>query len=94
MIFTSSGTAAKATTDENPITLITLAKDELTTLVVIINEGSVAGDFSLDAGTTWARLPADCTLTLPYATNQNILVRRADGSVSASDLADLYGFAI
>lgn len=87
-MFKSSGETAVTTNSNTAVTLVTLAKDELTTSVTIINEGSVAGFFSLDGGTTWARLPADCSLTIPHETNQSILVKRvADGT----DLADVYG---
>ena len=87
-MFKSSGETAVSTNSNTPVTLIALAADELTTAITIINEGAVAGFFSLDGGTTWARLPAESTVTIPHETSKSIMVKR---TTDGSDLADVYG---
>lgn len=59
--------------------------------LAIINEGSVAGFFSIDGGTTWARLPATSSVVIPISTNApSLKVKRI---ASGTDLAGIWGWA-
>jgi hypothetical protein len=87
----TSGLAAKATTTNAAETLIAASSSESMNRLVIINEGAVAGFFSIDSGTTWPRLPANSTINLEglYVLNQSVQIKRvADGA----DLAGVWAF--
>jgi photosystem II stability/assembly factor-like uncharacterized protein len=55
----SSGETAIATTSDTAVTALAADTSQAyLTEVFIINEGTTPGFFSIDGGTTWARLPA------------------------------------
>ena len=90
MLIASSGTTATVTVGAGAADLITAQGFEFSG-VMICNEGSVAGFFSLDGGTTWGRLPVTSIISLDLrrlACN-SIKIKR-DG---VSDMAGVYGFA-
>ena len=92
MITLSSGETAKATTDDNPITLIDATDQETIGHLTIINEGGVAGFFSVDGGETWLRLPANGARSLDglQVFNQAIQAKRVAGG---SNLSGVYADA-
>lgn len=53
----SSGTSATATTSASAATLITIPPGAAYNVLKITNEGGPAGFFSIDGGSTWARVP-------------------------------------
>jgi hypothetical protein len=90
----SSGTTAIATSGAGSVTL--LSGSGSFGQLVIINEGSIAGFFSLDSGATWGRIPGAATgssVTLGFrVTLQDPVVKvKRDGG---SDMTGLYAFAI
>jgi len=88
----SSGTTAIATTDNSAVTLLA-ASETLHNHLTIINEGGVAGFFSIDGGTTWFRLPAgpsSISMDDVHLFDQAVTVKRiTDGS----NLSGVYAFA-
>lgn len=89
----SSGTTAIATASDTAVTLLTI--NQTVRRITIINEGSVAGFFSIDSGTVWARLPAgpsSVTIEVPETpiTNRTVQIKRESGG---SNVEDVYGFA-
>lgn len=85
----TSGETPKATTDNDAIILIP-KNQQLHQHLQIVNEGTVAGFFSVDSGGTFARLSAGGTLTLEQIgiVNRDVLVKR---EFDGSDLTDLFG---
>ena len=55
----SSGTAAKATTDDNPVDVLTTRRGDKKLFVV--NEGSAPGFIQIGADDDWRRIPAGPT---------------------------------
>ncbi len=88
----SSGETAVATASNASVTLIAAVAGQFFQQLVIVNEGSVAGYFSIDGGATWGRLPASARLDLSVRIeNQAVTIKRiTDGS----NLADVYGFML
>lgn len=88
----SSGTTAKATVSDTAVVLITA--DDSTSgrcnRATIVNEGSVAGFWSPDAGTTWARLPANTAFQVKWFGRSNLTAKRV---ASGSDLAGIWAWA-
>ena len=89
----SSGMAALATTSDAPLTAIAASEMAVYHHVRIVNEGSVAGFYSLDGGTTWCRLPAGpCAVKDDGVkiVNQAIQIKRVAGG---SNLSGVYASA-
>lgn len=89
----NSGTTAVATNGTAAATLILVANPVTVNGISVVNEGSVAGFFSVDNGASWRRLPAQGSRTLPVHNAQlyisgNILIKR-DPSAS-SDMSGVY----
>jgi len=84
----SSGTTAIATSGDTAVDAIAdgLVMERQ---LVLINEGSVAGFWSIDGGTTWSRLPANCAMKLDRngAPFTGVKVKRVAGG---SDLSGVY----
>jgi hypothetical protein len=79
----TSGETAKATVNNDPITLIDAIPGRVFRQITIINESGVAGSYSLDGGTEWCRWPTGAkSLTLDAAVyNEAVMFKRvADGS--------------
>lgn len=78
---TSSGTTAKATTDDNPVELVPANASHTYYHCRIFNSGTVPGFFSLDGGTTWHYLPAACSLRHDSVkvANQAVQIKRIVG---------------
>jgi photosystem II stability/assembly factor-like uncharacterized protein len=86
----SSGTTAIATSGSGNVTAIsatTIAGRVSFRNVRVVNEGSTAGFYSLDGGTTWARLSASSIDVKRELTNAitSVLVKR-----DVSDLSAVY----
>jgi hypothetical protein len=60
----SSGTTGIATVADAAVEVLPFVADQLLNNLVIINESAVVGFFSVDGGTIWCRLPANCVLTV------------------------------
>lgn len=88
----TSGTIAKATSDDDAVDLFTLTGVP-DVGVVIINEGSNPGFFSLDGGVSWGRLPNNTAIgPLPVKFANNVIqIKRSAGG---ANLADVYGWAV
>ena len=89
----SSGTTAKATTDDTSVVLLAKAdmprKANLT--IRIVNEGAVAGFYSVDGGAAWARLPASSIVEdQSQEVNGSLLMKRV---ASGSNLSGVYASA-
>jgi len=82
----SSGVTALATTTDSAVEAI--AADAVNVLhhVKLVNEGAVAGHFSIDGGTTWGRLPSDSMFVLDGVkiANAAIQVKRVAGGANLS----------
>ena len=89
---TTSGVTAKATTDDTAVEVIAATAEKIFRHARIINEGTVAGFWSIDGGTTWERLPASTALTDDgvFIKNKAIQVKRIAGG---SDLSGIYASA-
>ncbi len=94
----TSGTAAKATTNNDPVVLITITNAHQRHRVHIVNEGTAKGFWSPDGGTTWSYLPAGdgtaagagVVVMSGIKITGNIMIKRvADGT----DLSGVYGTA-
>jgi hypothetical protein len=87
----SSGITAGATTSDTAVTLISAETIRAKAGVAVhgaITNGSVAGFYSLDGGTTWDRLPASVrTAFYDAGPIKDVQVKRVP---SGSDLADVY----
>jgi hypothetical protein len=83
----SSGTTGISTSGAGNVTLITAGGVQYNR-IVIINEGSNAGFFSVDNGTTWGRIPA-ATASAPGfvewwgISTRDVLMKRASADMSA-----------
>ena len=90
-IFKASGLTAQVTTTDTAIELVAAVPDAEVTGVCVMNEGPVAGFFSIDGGTEWARLPAGGSPTLDRCLliNTAVLVKRVAGG---ANLSGLWGF--
>jgi hypothetical protein len=85
----SSGTSAITTNSTASVQLLSVPSQTLFKLLAIINEGTTAGFFSIDNGTTWARLPAGAEFGLrDIVVTGNVLVKR-----DSSDLSGIFGWA-
>jgi hypothetical protein len=95
----SSGTTAQATTSDTAVTVIA-ASDAKINRVTFINEGTVAGFGSPDAGVTWVRIPAAAAATSPISVtvdfrespkkNAGIQIKRI---ASGSNMSGVYVYA-
>jgi hypothetical protein len=86
----SSGTTAVTTSADAAVDALSgLVPGRQYKRIELCNDGSVAGFYSLDGGTTWARLPADCRVLLDdvVAGADALKVKRIAGG---SNLADVY----
>jgi hypothetical protein len=85
----SSGLTPIATTTDAAVTAIAADAANDINQVIFANEGTVAGFFSIDSGTTWHRLPSEHVTTIGNVliSNKNIQVKRVAGG---SDLSDIY----
>lgn len=89
----TSGIEAKSTSSDSAVQLMKGAAKT----VHIVNEGSVAGFFSLFGSEgPWARLPANGVLDLKVDQNDrardvDLYIRRVAGG---SNLSDVYGFGV
>ena len=88
----SSGTSAVATSGDAAVNVVTVVQ---VTHLVIVNEGTAKGFFSIDGGTTWFYLPAG-SASAPssvsvntYLANVTIQVKRV---ASGTDLSGVYAF--
>lgn len=89
----TSGETPKSSSSDTAVPLIAALQDGVfMEHVVIDNEGAVAGFFSIDGGTTWARLPASTVVVLDgvWIASTAIQVKRVSGG---SDITDVYGWA-
>jgi len=87
----SSGTTAKATDGNDAVTLLPISSNGQEWDLTILNEGSVAGYFSVDAGTTWLRLPAGpASITGRYTITGDVQIKRIE---DGTDLAGVWGWA-
>lgn len=83
----TSGLAAKtATTDAAVEVIAAQAHSQAYRHCRIVNEGAVAGFYSIDGGTTWERLPASTALTDDgvYINNQAVQIKRVAGGGSGN----------
>lgn len=87
----TSGTTATATNGDTAVTLLDTSRS-LVRRVTIINEGSVAGFFSVDNGANYARLPATSSVTV-ILQSQKPCVVKVKRIASGTDLANVWGFA-
>jgi hypothetical protein len=88
----TSGATAKATTADTAVELISATTTGRPfTWLSIINEGSVAGFFSIDGGTTWARLPAGpSAVSIPVGVKSlAVQIKRVAGG---TNLSGVWGF--
>lgn len=85
----SNGTTAIATTDDTAVSVFTSSSGYLVNQLTVINEGGVAGFFSDDGGTTWARLPATSSVTIKITPPKavDVKVKRV---ASGSNLSGVY----
>lgn len=87
----TSGETAKATTDDTAVEVIAAQSkgSQPYRHCRIVNEGAVAGFYSIDGGTTWERLPASSYLTDDgvYIMNKALQIKRVAGG---SDLSGVY----
>ena len=65
----------------------------------IINEGSVAGFFSLDGGSTWGRIPAAAAATSPVVlsiplADEAFTITIIRDPAASSDMSGVYAFAL
>ena len=83
----SSGTAPIATTSADPVTLLEADANHAQHFVRVRNEGSVAGFYSLDGGTTWHRIGPNEAIeaTVISATRAAIQAKR-DGATNMTGL--------
>lgn len=91
----SSGTTAVATSNDTAVSLITIPAGASYNRLVIINEGTVAGFYSIDGGNTWARLPAGVAGT-PYRVeclDRSSTSPQVKRIASGSNLASVYASA-
>jgi hypothetical protein len=88
----SSGTTASFTSDDTAITLLAASAYSYTQLV-ILNESGIAGFFSIDGGTTWARWADGAkALTIPLTErSQAIKFKRV---ASGANVTGLWAFAV
>ncbi len=88
----TSGVTAKATTANAAIEVIAATNAKIFRHVRIVNEGAVAGFFSIDGGTNWERLPASAVVTDDgiFIKNMAIQIKRISGG---SDLSGVFGAA-
>jgi len=88
----SSGTTPLATTTaEVVVTALVANASRVYHHVRIVNEGTVAGFYSLDGGTTWLRLPSQCVITDDNVTVDNVAIQiKVTG---ADDLGSVYASA-
>lgn len=95
----SSGTSALSTGSDSAVTAIA-ASDARIHRVTFVNEGTVAGFGSPDAGITWVRIPAAAAATSPVGVtvdfrevpkkNSGILIKRVSGG---SNMSGVYVYA-
>jgi hypothetical protein len=85
----SSGVTAGTTTDDTAVEIIAADSTRDFRFFRIINDGSVAGFYSIDSGTTWDYLPANCIIedSEVLIQNKSIQVKRIAGG---SDLSGVY----
>ena len=88
----NSGETAKATSSNTAVEVLA-ATATAVTQIVIANEGGVAGFFSIDAGTTWGRLPAShvTVLTVDLAQLPAVQIKRVE---DGSNVTGVYAYAI
>lgn len=86
----SSGTTALATSSDAAAAAFDSGALPLSR-VTFINEGSVAGFFSVDGGITWGRLPATASVTVKISPPAPVIasVKRVE---SGSNLATVWAF--
>lgn len=85
----SSGTTAVATTDDTAVTALAADTSQAyLNEMVIINEGSAPGFFSIDGGTVWARLPAgpSSVRIQQRQAYQGVKVKRVSGGTNLSGI--------
>ena len=90
----TSGETAIATSGDTAVDVFTSPTAGSTgyTQVVVINEGAVAGFFSIDGGTTWARLPASSSIICKPA-NASVPSLKVKRVASGTNLAGIWGWA-
>ena len=85
----SSGETALATTSDTAVTAIAAdTTQNYLNELVIINEGTTPGFFSIDGGTTWARIPAGPS-SVRIATRQiysGVKIKRVAGGSNLSGI--------
>ncbi len=89
----SSDTTAVATVSDAAVTLVAgVGPGRGYRYIAVINEGAVAGFFSIDGGTRWARLPASGSVFLSniQTAGEVVKIKREPGG---SNLSGVYGFA-
>lgn len=85
----SSGTSAIVTNSSAAVEILPATPSTLFSHIAISNEGA-AGFFSVDAGTTWARLVAGTTVLDDVTlVNVSIQIKRA----GSTDMSGVYAFA-
>lgn len=87
----SSGVTATATSGDTAVTLFDCAGTAVFR-VTVVNEGGVAGFFSIDGGTTWARLPATSSVTVPIPEKPRSIICKVKRIAGGSNLSGVYGF--
>ena len=88
----TSGLTAKATSSDSVVELIAADGSNDLYQVIIANEGSVAGFYSIDGGTTWHRLPSEHVTQINNVliSNKAIQMKRV---ASGSNVLDVYAEA-
>jgi hypothetical protein len=87
----TSGLTAKATSSDTAVTAVTIPAGGCYNIVTFVNEGAVAGFYSIDNGGTWARLPASVTSQFAVGrSSSSVLIKRVPGG---TDLLGIYASA-
>ena len=92
IVHASSGTTPLATSGDAAVEVLAANANAVYHHVRIINEGTAAGFYSIDGGTTWNRLPAQSVVedNGVKVVNQAVEIKRVAGG---SDLSSVYASA-
>jgi hypothetical protein len=87
----STGLTALTTTGQQTITLLNSLSPFAT--IVLINEGPTAGFFSVDGGSSWARMPAAAAATSPVVITIQNTFNEVNLQVQGNNLSGLWAWA-
>lgn len=83
----TTGTTPLATTNDNPITLLSVDSIDRYRQLFLINESAVPGFFSINAGKSWCRYPDGAkAVTIDVDINRDVLFKRVAGGANVTGI--------